>query len=151
MIDERFTAEQVFAFLLGEAPMDGLWFDDEPLDMRGNYWWRKHLRKSAMMMREREVGGAVTEGMCLVTNEDGNNYCRILSLLGMEEEGDAVVAVERLIAASRAAVPDEFVEDIQRAERLAAKSNKLNRERMMGLAVIKHLGHLLAALPEVPK
>lgn len=48
------------------------------------------------------------------------------------------------------AVPDEFVEDIQRAERLASKSKKLNRERMMGLAVIKHLGHLIAAPPSTP-
>lgn len=28
-------------------------------------------------------------------NEDANNYCRILSLLGMEEEGDPVAEVER--------------------------------------------------------
>lgn len=42
-------------------------------------------------------------------------------------------------------VPTEFVEDIQRSERLALKSKKLNRERMMGLAVVKHFGHLLTA------
>lgn len=31
-----------------------------------------------------------------VTKEDANNYSRILTLLGMEEEGDPVVEVERL-------------------------------------------------------
>jgi hypothetical protein len=34
-----------------------------------------------------------------VTQEDANNYCRILSLLGMEEEGDPVAEVERLLSA----------------------------------------------------
>jgi len=42
---------------------------------------------------------AVPDGMVLVTQEDGNNYCRILTLLGMEEEGDAVEAIEKLLAA----------------------------------------------------
>lgn len=35
-----------------------------------------------------------------VTHQNGNNYCRILSLLGMEEEGNPVAEVERLIAAA---------------------------------------------------
>ena len=38
------------------------------------------------------------DGMVLVTQEDGNNYCRIVSLLGMEEEGDVVAAVEALLS-----------------------------------------------------
>lgn len=29
-------------------------------------------------------------------DEDGNNYCRILTILGMEEEGDPVAEVQRL-------------------------------------------------------
>jgi hypothetical protein len=33
------------------------------------------------------------------TDEDANNYCRILALLGMEEEGDPVEAVRKLLAA----------------------------------------------------
>ena len=37
------------------------------------------------------------EGMVSVTKEDANNYCRILTLLGMEEEGSPVEGVERLI------------------------------------------------------
>lgn len=36
--------------------------------------------------------------MCYVDAEDANNYCRIVSLLGMEEEGDPVVEVGHLIA-----------------------------------------------------
>ena len=36
--------------------------------------------------------------MIEVTQEDGNNYCRVLTALGMEEEGDPVAAVERLRA-----------------------------------------------------
>ena len=38
------------------------------------------------------------EGMVSVTKEDANNYCRILTLLGMEEEGSPVEGVERLIS-----------------------------------------------------
>ena len=34
--------------------------------------------------------------MIEVTQEDGENYCRILSVLGMEEEGDPVAEVERM-------------------------------------------------------
>ena len=39
----------------------------------------------------------IPEGMALVTKEDGENYCRILSMLGMEEEGSPVSGIERLI------------------------------------------------------
>lgn len=35
--------------------------------------------------------------MVSVCKEDANNYCRILTVLGMEEEGDPVAAVETLI------------------------------------------------------
>lgn len=38
------------------------------------------------------------EGMTLVTKEDAENYCRILSLLGMEEEGSPIEGVEHLIS-----------------------------------------------------
>jgi hypothetical protein len=38
-------------------------------------------------------------------NEDGNNYCRILTILGMEEEGDPVAEVQRLFDMARQA-PD---------------------------------------------
>jgi len=36
------------------------------------------------------------ETLVEVTKEDANTYCRILSLLGMEEEGDPVDAVDQL-------------------------------------------------------
>jgi len=39
------------------------------------------------------------DGMVAVKAEDANNYCRVLSALGMEEEGDPVAAIEDLKAA----------------------------------------------------
>lgn len=36
--------------------------------------------------------------MVEVTKEDANNYCRVLTALGMEEEGDPVAEIERLQA-----------------------------------------------------
>lgn len=39
----------------------------------------------------------LAEGSCIVTTEDADNYCRILSLLGMEEEGDPVARTEQLL------------------------------------------------------
>lgn len=41
---------------------------------------------------------AVPADMVEVCAEDANNYCKILTLLGMEEEGDPVDGVRRLIA-----------------------------------------------------
>ena len=38
------------------------------------------------------------DGMVVVTKEDANNYCQILTLLGMEEEGSPVEEVKRLIS-----------------------------------------------------
>lgn len=37
-------------------------------------------------------------GMVLVTKEDAENYCRVLTLLGMEEEGSPTEEVERLLS-----------------------------------------------------
>jgi hypothetical protein len=34
----------VIAFLLGEAPLDGVWFSEKHPTERGAFWWRKHLR-----------------------------------------------------------------------------------------------------------
>lgn len=58
---------------------------------------------------------AEPEGMASVTKEDANNYCRILTLLGMEEEGDPVEEVRRLVEQSQA-LPAH-------AERIAAALN----------------------------
>lgn len=46
------------------------------------------------------------EALVSVCKTDANNYCRILSILGMEEEGDPVAEVSRLQAiAAREAEP----------------------------------------------
>ena len=55
---------------------------------------------------------AAQPGMVSVARHDANNYCRILSALGMEEEGDPVAEVERLVAA-QPSVPD-FTEDLSK-------------------------------------
>ena len=34
----------VAAFLLGEGPLQGVWYGERPEGERGKYWWRKHLR-----------------------------------------------------------------------------------------------------------
>ena len=62
----------------------------------------------SVMVFKRVIGGEIyttpqhcpkcAEGMVSVAKEDANNYCRILTLLGMEEEGSPVEAVERLIS-----------------------------------------------------
>lgn len=59
----------------------------------------------------------VPDGMCLVAREDANNYCRILTLLGMEEEGDPVAEIETLLA-ERVRVPDGDPMEALREERL---------------------------------
>lgn len=41
-------------------------------------------------------------GMVEVTQRDANNYCRVLTALGMEEEGDPVAEIERLRAENSA-------------------------------------------------
>jgi hypothetical protein len=38
--------DPVFAFLLGEGELEGLWFGDEHPDHYGAFWWRAHLRKA---------------------------------------------------------------------------------------------------------
>lgn len=53
-------------------------------------------RPEATLAHPRPTG----DGMVSVIAEDANNYCRILTALGMEEEGDPVAEVERLIAAA---------------------------------------------------
>ena len=50
--------------------------------------------------------------MVSVMKEDANNYCRILSALGMEEEGDPVAEVQRLL--STAAAPVVLPEPVAR-------------------------------------
>lgn len=35
--------EEVVGYLLGEVPMDGRWFGDDPPAGYGHFWWRKRL------------------------------------------------------------------------------------------------------------
>lgn len=51
-----------------------------------------------------------TPTMVEVTQEDANNYCRVLTALGMEEEGDPVAAIERL--RERAATLERRLQEI---------------------------------------
>jgi hypothetical protein len=41
------AAPDVIAFLMGEAPLDGVWFGDKHPTEKGAFWWRKHLRAIA--------------------------------------------------------------------------------------------------------
>lgn len=41
------SLQDVVAFLLGEGPLDGVWFGEKPVGERGQYWWRKHLRAAS--------------------------------------------------------------------------------------------------------
>lgn len=47
--------EAVFKFLLGEGPLDGLWFGDLG---KAPFWWRKHLRAA---LRQDSLGGVLEE------------------------------------------------------------------------------------------
>ena len=61
-------------------------------------------------------------GMVEVTQRDANNYCRVLTALGMEEEGDPVAEIERLRAENAALKREayawwEAARDAAKAER----------------------------------
>lgn len=43
--------DEVISFLLGEGPLEGVWFGEKHPTERGNFWWRKHLRQNAIEMR----------------------------------------------------------------------------------------------------
>jgi hypothetical protein len=38
------SLDEMVAFLCGESPLDGVWFDEPHPTEKGAYWWRKHLR-----------------------------------------------------------------------------------------------------------
>jgi hypothetical protein len=89
--------------------------------------------------------------MVEVCREDANNYCRILRVLGMEEEGDAVAEVKRLHAAQ--ATPGLSEQDAglleQGASMLEALSgderNRGNDSAAMGADCSAHAVRRLAA------
>ena len=72
-------------------------------------------------------GDAMTK-MVEVTQEDANNYCRVLAALGMEEEGDPVAEIERLREALN--IADGTLHRWRRAVGLAA--NRLEKARVWG-------------------
>jgi hypothetical protein len=39
-------SDDVVQFLLGSAPLDGVWFGERHPTERGAFWWRKHLSKA---------------------------------------------------------------------------------------------------------
>jgi len=41
------TLAEVITFLLGEGPLDGVWFGDRHPTKKGAFWWRKYLRAVA--------------------------------------------------------------------------------------------------------
>ena len=43
---EQVLVSDVFSFLLGEKPLNGVWFGEKPEGVKGNFWWRTHLRKA---------------------------------------------------------------------------------------------------------
>ena len=40
------TRDDVIAFLLGEGPLDGVWFDEPHPTYKGRFWWREYLLKA---------------------------------------------------------------------------------------------------------
>ena len=52
----------VVAFLMGEAPLDGVWFGDRHPTERGAFWWRKHLRE-ALATTHQPSGGTGAGGL----------------------------------------------------------------------------------------
>lgn len=97
------------------------------------------------------VANIAPSDMVEVCREDANNYCRILRVLGMEEEGDAVAEVKRLHAAQ--ATPGLSEQDAglleQGASMLEALSgderNRGNDSAAMGADCSAHAVRRLAA------
>jgi hypothetical protein len=46
-LEGKSSQSEVIAFLLGEGPLDGVWFGDPHPTEKGAFWWRKHLRGAA--------------------------------------------------------------------------------------------------------
>lgn len=53
---EALESHPVFAFLLGEGPLNGLWFGDAFQNTDGGrpkpYWWRTYLREAIRALQE---------------------------------------------------------------------------------------------------
>ena len=62
------TRNEVISFLLGEAPLDGVWFDEPHPTYKGRFWWREYLLKATepsaepVAYRYRYIDGWRTNG-----------------------------------------------------------------------------------------
>lgn len=69
---------EVFAFLRGEGPLEGVWFGDDHPTEKGKFWWRKHLRSAADLIEQlaRERDFLLTCGIIelAVRNPNVNSY-----------------------------------------------------------------------------
>ena len=73
-----------------------------------------HCRRVQTSLALAPAVPAVPDGMTMVSAGDANNYCRILTLLGMEEEGDPVKAISAMLQSGpqAPAVPEEWREAV---------------------------------------
>lgn len=60
--------EQVIAFLMGEGPLDGVWFNQTAAG-RAPFWWREHLQRAALASAP--AGEAVSEHMNVYVFHNG--------------------------------------------------------------------------------
>lgn len=44
--------KEIICFLLGENPLDGVWFGDWHPDYTGKFWWRAYLRNTLKPTKE---------------------------------------------------------------------------------------------------
>lgn len=63
--------DDIFPFLLGETPIDGIWFGEMPLG-KSAFWWRARLR-SALEEREAHTAAAVREAVSKVLEHLGHD------------------------------------------------------------------------------
>ena len=76
--------EDVVRFLLGEGPLDGLWFGDLSPDLRGAFWWRNPLRLSmhpaspsaSAQQIQNDTLSELQFGLALLANESGENLTK---------------------------------------------------------------------------
>jgi hypothetical protein len=108
------TLEQVHAFLLGTAPIDGLWFGDA--DSGRPYWWRKFLR-AAIAAYESAVGEELAVAKSVIAEANNSLYGSqgyfisavgggVFGAVGVTGEPDKyhlATPIEKLKANSRAA------------------------------------------------
>lgn len=74
---------------------------DGCVDVAYSYDCMENFRKQCA---ELVANAAPVRDMVQVAKKDGNDYCRILSILGMEEDGDPVAEVQRLFDLANASV-----------------------------------------------